>query len=71
MICFCITKPNSIAAFHGNLPNALLRAELATPNHPFTVRGTVQAQTFNAVGQLLGIITVAVHPPNLKTPRVE
>src|SRR6266853_187712 len=69
MMCFCIAKPNRIAAFHGNLPDSLLRAEFAV-NHPFTVRGTVRAKTFKrAVGQLLGVVAVAVHPPTLETPR--
>src|SRR6266403_6106808 len=72
LMCFCIAKPNRIAAaFHGNLPDSLLHAECAVAvNHPFTVRGTVRAKIYKrAVGQLLGVVAVGVHPPNLKTPR--
>src|SRR4029077_19635348 len=69
--CFGIAKPNRIAAFHGNLPNSLLWVEFAAPNHPFTVRGTVRARTCKAVGQLLGVVAVAVRPPKLNKPRVQ
>ena len=57
IMCFCIVKPNGIAAFHWNFPNSLLRAPLAV-NHPLTVRRTVRHAVIlkRAVGQLLGVV---------------